>query len=283
MKILTEKRCIIGESPIWNDTEQALYFTNGLENEICKYTPKTEKLTVIPTPFGCAAIAFDNENRIIISCADGVFVLNSDGTADAVYDTSKYEIKYANDMKAGPDGNIYVGTQSSKRMGVSDKIDGKLYRIDKNGNVKILLDGLILSNGMEWSKNKRFFYHTDSDTGIIKEYTFGDNITFTGRQIEIPGVDGFTADNRDTLCITRWGYGEAVLFDTTSWQITERIPLPCRAPSSCGFCGSDMNILAITTASFETDVSLDKNAGYTVLLKRNISGRFPYRFGKDIK
>lgn len=282
MKILTEKRCVIGEGPIWNDKEKLLYFTNGMENEICTYRPEAEKLTVIPVKVGCAAFAFDIENRIIVSRADGVFIFNSDGTTTDIYDTSKYEIKYANDMKAGPDGCIYVGTQSSKRIGASDKIDGKLYRINKDGSVKLLLDGLLLSNGMEWSQNNRFFYHTDSDTGIIKEYFFGEELSFTGRQIKIPGVDGFTSDINDNLCITRWGYGEIVFFNTVLWQITERISLPCHAPASCGFCGNNMDILAVTTAALNADITIDKSAGYTLLLKRSIPGRKPFIYGENI-
>ena len=40
-----------------------------------------------------------------------------------------------------------------------------------------------------------------------------------------------------------------------------------------------MDILAITTASYGADVSVDKEAGYTVLLKTETKGRKPYLFG----
>ncbi len=114
---------------------------------------------------GCAAFCFDKNNKLIVSTDNGVFILNDDDTTSPIYDTDKYSLKYCNDMKTGPDGRIYMGTQSSKRKGVSDKIDGKLYSIDKYGNVHILLDNLILSNGLEWSMDEKRFYHTDSDTG----------------------------------------------------------------------------------------------------------------------
>ncbi len=94
---------------------------------------------------------FSKNNELIVSTDDGVFILNGDNTTSPIYHTDKFDIKYCNDMKVGPDGRIYVGTQSSKRKGVSDKTDGKLYSIDKNGNVCVLLDNLILSNGLEWS------------------------------------------------------------------------------------------------------------------------------------
>ena len=35
MKKICDKRCIIGEGPIWNVWEEKLYFTNGYGNEIC--------------------------------------------------------------------------------------------------------------------------------------------------------------------------------------------------------------------------------------------------------
>ena len=44
--------------------------------------------------------------------------------------------------------------------------------IDKDGNVRVLLDNLNLSNGLEWSVSEKRFYHTDSGTELIKEYDF---------------------------------------------------------------------------------------------------------------
>ncbi len=88
---------------------------------------------------------------------DGVFYMSDDGSIEPLYDTEKFDIKYANDMKVGPDGRLYVGTMSGKRKGVSDELDGKLYSIDRDGNVKILLDGLILSTVLNGRWMKRNF------------------------------------------------------------------------------------------------------------------------------
>ena len=279
MEILNQKRCIIGEGPIWNENEGRLYFTNGIEGKICTYDLKNKKLDIIP--FGAAAIAFDSKNKIYLSTSNGVFMLNPDNTLSVFYDTSRFNIKYANDMKAGPDGALYVGTQSGKRKGVSDKTDGKLYRISPEGNVKVLLDGLILSNGMEWSLDEKKFYHTDSDTNIIKEYDFdkiSGDITFTGRQIEVQGVDGFTIDSQDRLIVACWGQGHIAVVDTETLEIVEYIDTPCKIPASCAFCGDNMDILAITTANYGIDIKDDENAGFTLLHKMNVKGRKSYIF-----
>ena len=283
MQIIAEKRCKIGEGPIWNEFEKRLYYTNGMGgNEICMLDIYTGELEVRPVKTGASAFAFDKNNRLIVSRPDGVFILNDDDSVTELYDREKYNITFANDMKVGPDGRIYVGTQSGKRKGVSDKTDGKLYSIDKDGNVRVLLDGLILSNGLDWSMDEKRLYHTDSDTGIIKEYNFdklNGEISFTGRQVEVIGVDGFTVDKNDKLYVACWGMGHIAVVDTLDMQVKEYIEVPANIPASCGFAGENMEFLAVVTASWNTDIEKDTNAGFAFAKKMNVSGRKPYLFG----
>lgn len=282
MKILSNKRCIIGEGPIWNEKENKLYYTNGFKKEFCIFDFNRKELTVRELPFGVSAFAFDTQNRLIVSHVNGVSIISNDNSLTPIYDTSKYQIKYANDMKVGPDGAIYVGTQSSKCIGISDKIDGKLYRISPDGDVKILLDNLTLSNGMEWSIDETKFYHTDSKTKIIKEYDFDKmtgKISFTGRELFVAGVDGFTIGQDNCLYVGCWGQGHVAIVDTNTFEIARYIDVPCAIPTSCGFCGKNLNVLAVTTASYNADLEKDKNAGFTILLKTNTKGRKPFLFG----
>ncbi len=131
--------------------------------------------------------------------------------------------------------------------------------------------------------DEKKFYHTDSDTKIIKEYDFDaqkGEISFTGRNIEIPGVDGFTVDKSGKLIVASWEGDCLCEVDTNTMEIVGKIELPMRIPASCGFFGEKMDMLAVTTASFNTDVENNKNAGFTVIIKRETGGRKPYLFGK---
>lgn len=252
-KVLDTKRCKLGEGPIWNARENKLYYTNGYgASEVCIFDITTETLSVRKLPFDAAAYAFNTTNRLIISHVDGVHTLNDDDTLKPIYDNNLHKINFANDMKVGPDGAIYVGTQSRKRKKLSDDIDGKLYRISPEGDVKILIDGLLLSNGMEWSIDEKKFYHTDSDTGIIKEYNFDNSsgdIEFTGREVYVPGVDGFTIGYDQRLYIGCWGQGHISVVNTETMCVEEEIKIPVNIPTSCCFCGEQMDILAITSVS----------------------------------
>ena len=282
MKILSQKRCIIGEGPVWNEFDVKLYHVNGYGNEICYIDLETKENIVRKLPFGVAAIGFSKKGEILVSCHDGAFILNADNTRIPLYDSSKYDIKYCNDAKVGPDGRFYVGTQSSKRFGTGDKIDGKLYSIDKNGEVKILLDNLILSNGFDWSMDEKRFYHTDSDTGIIKEYNFDKEkgeIIYTGREVKVYGVDGFTIDQNDFLYVACWGSGHIAVVDTADMQIKSYIDVPAKIPTSCCFGGVHMDEFVVVTASLGSDLSIDKNAGFTFISEIKTKGRKPYLFG----
>ena len=282
MEILSKKRCIIGEGPIWNEFEHKLYHVNGYEKEICIIDMENKEMYVHKLPFSVAAIGFSKDGRMLGSCQDGAYYINEDGTRESMYNCLQYEISYGNDAKVGPDGRFYIGTLSKKRAGVGTEVDGKLYSIDKNGNVKILLDRLILSNGFDWSMDEKRFYHTDSDTEIIKEYQFdkqSGEISFTGRSIEVPGVDGFTIDQNDMLYVACWEQGHIAVVDTWNMEINKYIPVPAKIPASCGFAGNDMGQLVVVTATFGTDLETDVNAGFTYCCELGVKGRKPYLFG----
>ena len=282
-QILKNHRCIIGEGPVWNEKEQRLYFTNVSGGyEMCIFSPETDELHIRSLPLDVSAYAFSAKGEIIISHAGGVDILNDDSSLSPLYDKEKYKIDFANDMKVGPDGAIYVGTQSRRRKGLSDDVDGRLYRISSDGKVKILIEGLLLSNGMDWSIDESRFYHADTDTEIIKEYFFdkkSGDIEFTGRQVCIPGVDGFTIGLDNRLYIGCWGKGYIAVVDTETMQLEKEIKIPAKIPTSCCFMGKNPDILAITTASRTADIESDENAGFTMLTKVGTKGRLPYLFG----
>ena len=73
------------------------------------------------------------------------------------------------------------------------------------------------------------------------------------------------------------------MIDGDTFTVKEYIPFIDTFPMSCGFCGKEMDILAVTTASDTADITLDKNAGFTHLMQMAVKGRAPYRFGKHEK
>jgi sugar lactone lactonase YvrE len=187
-------------------------------------------------------------------------------------------------MKVGPDGRIYFGTLSEKKRGISNKVDGKFYSIDTEGNVRELLCGINVSNGMAWSMDEKRFYYTDSDTKIIKEYAFdkvSGDITYTGREVHVPGVDGFTIDDNDRLFVGCWGMGRVTVVDTKKMEILYHIDVPARIPTSCSFAGEDMDELVVVSATYGIPEDNWINDGMTFICKPGAKGKAPYIFDSE--
>lgn len=281
MEIISDHRCYIGEGPIWNENENALYQVNAGKNEIIRidFCDRSREVHVFDQDI--SSLCFTKDNRIIGVLEDNVSYIRDYSCLGSVFGQESC-VFYGNDAKCGPDGRLYVGTQSRKRLKISNDVDGKLYQIDIDGTIKTLLDGLILSNGMDWNMREDRFYHTDSDTKTIKEYEFDSNtgdITATSRSVYLPGVDGFTIDQNDVIWAACWGKGIVTAIDTSSMKVIEELSVPTKIPVSCGFCGKNMEYLAITSAGLDKTDGGDSLAGFTFLKKMATPGRVPYRFG----
>lgn len=281
MKRLGEKRCWIGEGPVWNERQQRLYFVNPGENEVCFVDANGDNGGCIPMPERVSSLAFDRDGNMIVSMPHGVFRFDANAGLIDLYDPHITRISHANDGKVGPDGCFYVGTQSAKRLGISDAVDGKLYRITPDGTARILLDNLLLSNGMDWSPDGTKFYHTDSDTHRIKEYEFDKtdgSIAFTGREVELLGVDGFSVDSQGRIWAACWGQGHIACIDPQTMTVIRSLTTPCRIPTSCCFGGADLQELFITSAFY--DDPQDAENGWVYRFPMPVPGKTGYLFGE---
>lgn len=280
MELLSKKRCIIGEGPIWNAAEETLYYVNAMDDEVCTYAQNGQE-TVRKDAYSVGAMGFTKEGKMLASCTDGVFILHEDGSRTPLAAEGEHAPIYCNDAKVGPDGRFYVGTQSRKRLGLSDAVDGCFYSIDRNGKVKMLLTGLRLSNGFDWSMDEKFLYHTDSDTHTIREYAFdkvSGEISYTGREVSVPGVDGMTMGRDGCIYAACWGRGHVAVVDCASMTVVRHIETPVKIPVSCCFMGKNMDRLVIVTASYGKE-SQTPLAGCTFVCDPGTTGRLPDLFG----
>lgn len=76
-----------------------------------------------------------------------------------------------------------------------------------------------------------------------------------------------------------WGYGCIAVIDSQNFKVNSYIDIPAMNPASCSFAGKDMELFAVTTASYCIDLKTDSNAGFTFIKKIHKKGRKPYLFG----
>jgi sugar lactone lactonase YvrE len=155
-----------------------------------------------------------------------------------------------NDGKVGPDGGFWFGAKDkAHRDGIA-----VFQRMFADGRGEVLESGLTISNGLDWSPDRQWFYLSDSIPRIIWRYRY-DPATGQISEREVfadgtiaPGVpDGLAVDAEGCVWSARWG-GSQLVRISPSGQVLTRVAFPVSRVSSCIFGGPDFKTLFVTSA-----------------------------------
>lgn len=201
------------EGPVW-DSAGILYVSDETLNKIFRVFPDGRKETVIDLgdPDGNT---FDQEHRLI-DCASvlrAIIAVMPDGKYKTLAD--RYEgkkLNSPNDVIVGPDGALYF-TDPTLDLVAGEKQEipfQGVYRLDDNGNVRLLTKDLSQPNGLAFSPDGKRFYVDDSEQRNIRVYDVAAESSLINGHIfgEEPGgkgdgvPDGIKVDQKGNLFIT---------------------------------------------------------------------------------
>ena len=247
-ELLYDGKAELAEGPVWH--EGALWWVDifaGTLNRLDSFTGiNSSRATgdflgaAVPTVRGDWLLA--SRHRIIrmdwwTGQADTL------ATLDGPQDRLRF-----NDGKCDPRGRFLVGTMH--RDGASGT--AALYQFS-GGRMKDMLDGITISNGMDWSPDGSRFFYADSPTGRVDVFDYDpDTGAMVNRRPLIKvrkGVpDGLCCDRDGNIWLALWEGGAVGCFDGKSGALLERIDLPVAKVTSCCFGGEKFDRLFITTA-----------------------------------
>ena len=285
IRSVVEERFLVGESPRWNEDQQALYWVDIYKPSIERLNPISgERETwLMPERIGC--ISFCRDGRIIAGMQSGIaFIDLEDVSVERVYDLvpDNPEIRF-NDGRCDHQGRFWVG-------GVIESMDQRcnaLYRYNADGSCLQMVDDLICANGRAFSPDGNILYHSDSRqdyvwawdldprTGAIaNRRVFAANDPMEGRP------DGATVDADGyywICCVGAWRIARIA----PNGIVDRVIGVPVQRPTACTFGGPDLQTLYITTATFPlSDSALTKQplAGSVLAFDTNVRGLPESRF-----
>jgi sugar lactone lactonase YvrE len=162
-----------------------------------------------------------------------------------------------------------------------------LYRLSPEGVVTELFGGAGLSNGLDWSDDRRVFYYSDSHAGGVDVFdTDPDTGALSGqrRLAEVSGgmPDGLTLDAEGCLWLAVWGSNELRRY-TPDGRLDTIVRLPVSQVTSAAFGGADLSTLYITTARENftpADLAAQPHAGDIFACTPGVTGRPPFLFGR---
>ncbi|MGL4242683.1 MAG: SMP-30/gluconolactonase/LRE family protein, partial [Beijerinckiaceae bacterium] len=115
-ELVVDGRNLIGESPVWDDRNSCLWWTDILSRAIFRLTWPERSVTRYDMPRRVGSLGLCESGRLILAFEDGVF-LHAPGTDEFVHlATIEADIvmNRLNDGKVGPDGAFWVGSMDER-------------------------------------------------------------------------------------------------------------------------------------------------------------------------
>ena len=249
-KLATEN-AVVGEGPLWVDSEQLLYWTDIRTGRCFRYSPATGENDTIHRGVFVGGLTVNRPGGLVFGTWEGVMLWRSDEDWQWYHhDEERGELMRFNDCKAGPDGSFYGGTAFDEKP-----TGGKLFRFFPRGGFEVVADGLGISNGMGWAPDLTVYYHTNSSTRTIYRHDYDPEFhTVSNRHPFIVlddsmGVpDGMTVDAEGFIWSAVWGSGCVLRFDPDG-KLERKIDLPATQTSSVMFGGKNFTDIYVTSAN----------------------------------
>lgn len=244
------------ENPLWNPTEQALYWTDILSGRLFSHSWAGGPPVRIYQGPVVGGFTLQKDGTLLLFRENDIAVLNP-GENEAV---SRIEFSHSgstrfNDVIADPEGRVFAGT-----IGKTPE-SGGLFRVDRDGSLVQVASGTGCSNGMAFSLELDFFYWVCSTRRRIFKFPYsratgalGEPVVFHQGSESEGFPDGLTMDSEGNLYSIRWGASQyGLMVFNPEGTVIHRQEIPPKASSSLCFCGPDLQQLAITSAEDETD------------------------------
>lgn len=266
----------VGESPLWDPSEGALWWVDIRGRAIRRLDMASGRVVHVETPFMPGALALGGDGPIVAG-GTGWYRLEAGGTLSPVAEAEPEGAVRMNDGVVDSAGRFWAGTVPLR---ASATARGSLYRLDADGPRKVL-DGLRTQNGCAVSPDGRTFYLAESHPEVRSIWAFDFDVAtgeLSNRRLfhrpERGRPDGAAVDAEGCYWFAAIDAGRIVRLDPAGREM-QAIALPASRPTNLAFCGEDLAMLAITTMSAgpgESDSETQPLAGALLGVEAGVAG-----------
>jgi sugar lactone lactonase YvrE len=259
-----------GEGPVWWPSWGGLRWVDMTAGEILSFDERGQVLRrSVGSPIA-AAVRPRRGGGAVIGIERGFALEAPDGAIAALPEVWSDPSVRMNEGGCDPDGRFYCGSMAY------DKTPGaaKLYRLDTDHSVSVVLEHVTVSNGLEWSPDGSGAYYNDTDTHKVSVFAYDAEHGLTGRRVfvEVDGrPDGLTVDEAGGVWTALSDRGSVHRY-TPDGTLDQVIELPARKVTACTFGGPDLTRLFITTSREDLQPGEDPKAGSLFAVDPGVRG-----------
>lgn len=248
-ELIADYNCECGEGPLWHPLQKRLYWLDIVNPRMFWYDPATghhEQFNVGRTVGG---FTFQADGSLLLFMDRGSVAVWRNGKLRTIVDEIPDEVTTRfNDVHADTKGRVFCGTMPTKTR------PGRLYRLDTDGSIHMVLDGISCSNGMGFTLDRKQMYYTDSEAYTIYLFDYDEatgNLSnqriFVQHDKSLGLPDGMTVDAQGYVWSAHWD-GNALIRYNPKGEEVHRIEFPAKKVSSITFGGDDYGDMYVTTA-----------------------------------
>ncbi len=258
-RLVLRRASITGESPVWCEQSQRLYWVDVQQPALHRLDPATglDESWTMPAWIGCLALGGGAaEGSVLVGLRLGAYRFDlSTGAltlvAPAPYDPRRF---FLNDGKCDRQGRFWVGPMRHALLplvGEPGADKGPLWRLD---GTRLVPQGneAMLSNGLAWGPDGRTMYHSHTMSGEIYawDYNSVDGEMSRGRLFAhvggAPGPDGAEVDSEGFYWSAINGQDRILRFDPEG-KVEREVTVPFKFPTMIAFGGNDLRTVFVTS------------------------------------
>ncbi|MBW4041701.1 MAG: SMP-30/gluconolactonase/LRE family protein [Acidobacteria bacterium] len=244
-------RCTFhGEGVYWDEPRQRLLLVDMLAGAVVELGPD---LVPLRHEYGgiAAVIRRRAAGGYVLAVERGFRFLDEDlvptGETVEVFDDPSIRM---NEGGCDPQGRLHVGTMAY------DTATGRgaVYRMGPDRSVAPVLNGVTISNGLQWSADGGTAFYVDTPTDHVWRFrydptdgTFHDREPFIDLSDVVGHPDGMTIDEEGGLWVAMYGGWAVRRFDGAG-VLSDVVELPTRDVTCATFGGAERSTLFITTS-----------------------------------
>ena len=261
-----------GEGPVWHPGWGGLRFVDMLAGDVM--TLRTDGGLDRKHVGSVAAVCRPRTGGgSVLGVERGFALEDADGTVTALPELWGGTAVRMNEGGCDPDGRLYCGSMAYD----AQEGAGTVYRLDPDGSTTVVLEGVTVSNGLEWSPDGSLAYYNDTptETTWLFDYSLATGLTNRRPFATPPGPgkpDGLTVDAEGGVWTAMYD-GSAVLHYGPDGTLEDRIDLPTARVTACTFGGEALDQFFITTSQEGVDTAEDRVAGSLFVADVGVRGR----------
>ncbi|MYZ49874.1 SMP-30/gluconolactonase/LRE family protein [Propylenella binzhouense] len=287
--LLADLRCRVAESPVYDERRDELFFVDILSRRL--YALKLAGRTLRSWSFEAevAAIGLAAGQRLVLALRDRLILFDPETGDRKPFAEMGLDPAVArlNDGKVGPDGAFWVSAMDDRpQKGPT----ASLYRVTPEGEVRAVVAGLTIGNGLAWSADGRTMYLSDTRGPWIDRFAFDPSNGALGGRSRFATLDeaaGRPDGGATDLDGCYWSAGvSAGVLNRFSPDtvLLERHPVPVPAPTMPCFGGPGYRTLFVTSlreGRSPEALARAPQSGGLFMAAAEVAGVPPWRFAAD--